>query len=66
MSADPDPAPQLLLRVPEAARALGIGRSMTYELIAAGEIEVIHIGTVIRVPVDALTRFIEANSRAGY
>lgn len=59
MQTDADQVPLLLLRVPEAARALGIGRSMTYELISAGEIEVIHVGAVMRVPVDELTRFIE-------
>jgi hypothetical protein len=32
---------------------------MTYELIAAGEIEVIHVGAVIRVPVDELENFID-------
>ena len=49
----------ILLRVPDAARVLGIGRSMTYALIAAGEIEVVHIGSVIRVPLDALESFVE-------
>lgn len=51
--------PPILLRVPDAARALGIGRSLTYELIAAGDIEVVYVGSVIRVPVDALTSFVE-------
>lgn len=37
---------------------------MTYELISAGEIEVIHVGAVIRVPVDELTRFIERQRRS--
>ena len=49
----------ILLRVPDAARVLGIGRSMTYALIAAGEIEVVHIGSVIRVPLDGLESFVE-------
>lgn len=53
-----DPLP-LLLRVPEAARLLGVGRSLTYELIASGELEAIHIGSVIRVPVVAVHSFVE-------
>ncbi len=59
MSADVHTLPPVLLRVPEAARLLGIGRSMTYELIAAGELEVVHVGSVIRVPVDAVHAYVE-------
>jgi len=39
-----EPDERLLLSVVEAARRLGIGRSFVYELIAAGQIETIHIG----------------------
>lgn len=49
----------VLLRVPDAARMLGIGRSLAYELIAAGELEVVHVASVIRVPVDAVHAFVE-------
>jgi excisionase family DNA binding protein len=49
----------LLLGVREAADALGIGRSTLYELIAAGEIEIVHIGRSARVPVAALHDFVE-------
>jgi len=38
---------------------LGVGRSLTYELIAAGELEVVHVGTVIRVPVDAVHAYVD-------
>lgn len=55
----------LLLSVNEAARALGIGRSKTYELIAAGELETVHIGRAVRVPVDAVERFVDALRRFG-
>ncbi|MGH9023716.1 MAG: helix-turn-helix domain-containing protein [Acidimicrobiia bacterium] len=44
--------------IEEAARALGLGRSKIYELIAAGELETVHIGRAARVPVDALEVFI--------
>ena len=51
--------PALLLSTTEAAAALSIGRSKLYELIAAGEIEVVHIGRSSRVPVDAVHAFVE-------
>jgi excisionase family DNA binding protein len=59
----PSPAgehPRLLLTIPEAAEALGLGRSTLYELIAAGRLEVVHIGRSARVPVDALGSFLAA------
>ena len=50
--------PRLLLTIREAARALEIGRSTAYELIAAGELEVVHIGRSSRVPIDALSDYV--------
>lgn len=62
----------LLLSIEETARALGLGRSKTYELIAAGELETVHIGRAVRVPVDAVESFVqrlrqprEAGGRSG-
>lgn len=49
----------LLLTVSEAARMLGLGRSKTYELIAAGALEVVHIGRCCRVPVDAVEAYVD-------
>ncbi|MDQ3570032.1 MAG: helix-turn-helix domain-containing protein [Actinomycetota bacterium] len=49
----------LLLSVPEAARALRLGRSKTYQLIAAGELEVVHIGRCCRVPLDSVEAYVE-------
>lgn len=49
----------ILLTIPQAARKLGIGRSLTYELIAAGRLEVIHIGRAARVPLEAVYDFVE-------
>jgi excisionase family DNA binding protein len=54
----------LLLDVREAARALGIGRSTLYELIAAGELEVVHIGRSARVPLAALHEFVDRCRRS--
>lgn len=49
----------LTVRVREACRLTGIGRSKLYELIAAGEIEIIKVGTITLVPVASLTRFLQ-------
>ncbi len=48
-----------LLRPEEAARLLGISRSKLYELLAAGEIVSVSIGTSRRIPRDALARWID-------
>lgn len=37
---------------------LGIGRSKTYELIAAGQIPSIRIGTAVRVPLELLQEWV--------
>jgi excisionase family DNA binding protein len=50
---------RLLLTVREAAHALGVGRSTTYELIAAGELEVVHIGRACRVPVAVVEAYVD-------
>jgi excisionase family DNA binding protein len=55
----------LLLSVEEAARALGIGRSKTYELISAGDLETVHIGRSTRVPVAALHDLLDRLREAG-
>lgn len=57
------PDERLLLPVSDAAARLGIGRSLMYELIAAGKVETIHIGRLHRVPVRALTAFVESERR---
>ena len=48
----------LLLTPTEAARALGIGRSKLYQLLAAGVLESVHIGACRRIPADALAAFV--------
>jgi excisionase family DNA binding protein len=51
--------PRLLLTVRETAHALGVGRSTAYELINAGELEVVHIGRACRVPVAVVEAYVE-------
>jgi len=50
---------KLLYRPAEAAEAIGVSRARAYELIAAGAIPSIRIGSSIRVPVDALRTWIK-------
>lgn len=50
-----DDAP-LLLRIPEAARLLGIGRTTLYQLVARGEVPVLRIGRSVRISRVAVER----------
>jgi excisionase family DNA binding protein len=52
------PAAELLLRIPEAARVLGVGRTTLYRLIDNGDIRVLRIGRAVRIPVDELQAFV--------
>ena len=48
-----------LLKIPEAAAELSIGRSRLYELLAAGELRAVKIGERgVRVPDSEIDRFI--------
>lgn len=49
---------RLLYSVVEAAQGLGIGRSLMYELIAAGELGSVKIGRRTLVPHDELVRYV--------
>ena len=51
---------RLLLRPEEAATAIGISRAKCYELLSRGELPSVRIGSSIRVPVEALRRWIES------
>lgn len=53
----------LLVSVEEAARALSIGRSAAYELIASRQLASVKIGRSRRVPVQALREYVERASR---
>jgi excisionase family DNA binding protein len=50
---------RLLLRIPEAAERLALSRAMLYELIARGELRVLHVGRAVRIPVDELQRWLD-------
>ena len=42
------------VRIREACRLTGVGRSKLYELIAAGEVETVKIGRITLVPMTSL------------
>lgn len=50
---------ELLVSVEEAAHALGVGRSLAYELIASGQLPRVKIGRRTLVPVRALAEWVE-------
>jgi len=50
---------RLLLRPAEAGRALGLGRSTTYEMIRLGTLPSVRVGRSLRVPARALERWVE-------
>ena len=58
-SAAHEPEPDRLLPIPDAADALGIGRSMLYEEIARGRIRTVKVGRRRLVPSGAVREYIE-------
>ena len=50
---------KLLLKISEAGEMIGVGRSRMYEMVYTGEIPSIRIGKSIRIPVDALRKWVE-------
>jgi excisionase family DNA binding protein len=51
----------LIIRIPDACRMIGVGRSKLYELLAAGEIEAVKIGARRLILLASLREFVEAN-----
>jgi excisionase family DNA binding protein len=56
---------RLLLTIPEAAEALGVGRSVLYELVLAGEITSIKIGRSRRIVLASLQEFVVRQASIG-
>jgi excisionase family DNA binding protein len=52
-----------LLRAHEVAKLLALGRTKVYEMLEAGELPVVRIGTAVRVPRGRLLRWIDANTK---
>ncbi len=55
----------ITLRVPEACRYLGIGRSTLYVLIAQGEVEIVKLGSATLVLTESLRSLIEQRRQPG-
>jgi excisionase family DNA binding protein len=52
-----DPAP-LVLTIEQAAKRLGIGRTLMYALVTSGEVESVAIGRLRRIPAECLTEYV--------
>jgi excisionase family DNA binding protein len=49
---------RLVLTIEQAARRLGIGRTLMYSLVMSGEIESVTIGRLRRIPVECLAEYV--------
>jgi excisionase family DNA binding protein len=63
MTTDITAAVRLVLTVEEAADRLGIGRTLMYALITAGEVESVRIGRLRRIPANALEKYVDGLRR---
>ena len=61
MSLDPSPAP-ITVRIKDACRMTGIGRSKLYLLIADGSIETLKIGSMTLIPVASIEAFLRSRA----
>ncbi len=58
-----DPTPDVItVRIKEACRITGIGRSTLYKLIEAGDIMTIKVGTITLVPLASLKAFLASRT----
>ncbi len=55
----------LLLRVTDVALVLGIGRTKVFALLAAGELPVVRLGRSVRIPREALERWVRERTEGG-
>lgn len=61
-------AEPLAVRIPDAVRMTGIGRSKLYELIASGDIDTVKVGRCTLIPMESLRELLgraRASGRAG-
>ena len=64
MTASLSPEP-ICVRVNDAARMIGVGRTKLYELIAAGEVETVKFGKSTRITTASLHDLIRRQRGAG-
>ena len=53
------PVEPICVRIDDAARMIGVGRTKLYELIATGELEAVKIGKATRVTTASLQKFVK-------
>jgi excisionase family DNA binding protein len=53
-------ASRIVLTIEEAARRLGIGRTLMYSLVMSGAVRSVSIGRLRRVPVQCLEEYVNA------
>ncbi|WP_439569950.1 helix-turn-helix domain-containing protein [Sphingopyxis sp.] len=58
---DRSPIEPISVRVPDASRMTGLGRSTIYELIASGDIEAAKVGRATVIMVESIRNFLTAN-----
>lgn len=56
------PVEPICVRVNDAARMIGIGRTKLYELIATGEVETVKIGKATRITTASLHAMVKRRS----
>ena len=56
---------RLLLTVDEAARRLGIGKTLAWELVWAGVLPSVRLGRCVRIPLAALEAWITEQMEGG-
>ena len=56
---------RLLLTVEEAARRLGIGRTLAWQLVRQGVLPTVRLGRCVRVPWQALQEWIARQAQGG-
>ena len=53
------PVEPICVRVNDAARMIGVGRTKLYELISSGELETVKIGKATRITTASLHKLVE-------
>jgi excisionase family DNA binding protein len=54
---------RLLITVEEAARRLGIGRSLAWRLVRSGELPSVRLGRLVRIPEQSLADWLKQRAR---
>ena len=57
----PPPVEPICVKVNDAARMIGVGRTKLYELIAAGAVDVVKLGKSTRITTASLRNLVERN-----